>query len=99
MCVGGPGRPNIYNTYNMLLCEVIRGGSFAKCFKFYFNMYALKTNDMGSFNIYVRSMTMQENELVWSLSKVQTRKNEWKEGRFSISRGEQYQIIFEGVRY
>lgn len=78
--------------------EIIQGGSFAKCFKFYFNMYSPASSNVGSLNIYVKDLKMNQEQLVWSLSRSQTKRNEWKEGRFNIGNSDQYQIIVEGVR-
>ena len=82
-----------------IISEIIQGGSFAKCFKFYFNMYSVTSSKVGSLNIYVKDLKMNQEQLIWSLSNSQTKRGEWKEGRFSIGNSDQYQIIFEGVRY
>lgn len=87
------------NATGRLESEIIQGGSYPTCFKFYYNMYSSNTRKIGQLNVYVKSALGNEENLIWSLSgNVSPKKDGWSEGRFSIAESGQYQIIFEGVK-
>lgn len=98
------GKYAIFNTANTIAnwtgrieSEIIQGSSYPKCFKFYYHMFSTIATRVGSLNVYVKSVLMNEEELVWSLTGSQDKRNQWLEGRFNIARSEQYTLIIEGV--
>ena len=78
--------------------EIVNGGGYYKCFKFWFNMNSRVATNMGTLNVWIRSIKTNQEELMWSVKYNQTGLNEWKEGRFAVERPDQYQIVFEGIK-